>query len=203
MKGGCKSCWLLSSLWTYPVCGYTRRVMLWPRRMSRRRMGRMQGIVWQLDVRHVIRSRGGHGGRDKGCAGVRRVERVRNWGRACRLDAVLNGGEHCICPIWGARLTWLWLGDIGMTEGRTAGEFPRGVPKSGRGGMKGVAGSESMMDESWSFFPRVQLLSHTDWRPRKRAEMSARTKRKQLGQGRCLVFCADVIGSCCSLRDER
>jgi hypothetical protein len=47
-----------------------------------------------------------------------------------------------------------------MTEGRTVGEFPSGVPKSGRGGMKGVAGSESMMDESWSFFPRVQLLSH-------------------------------------------
>ena len=35
-----------------------------------------------------------------------------------------------------------------MTDGRTAGEFPDGVPKSGRGGMKGVAGSESgmMMD---------------------------------------------------------
>jgi len=38
-----------------------------------------------------------------------------------------------------------WLGDIGMTEGRTAGEFPDGVPISGRGGMKGVAGSESGM----------------------------------------------------------
>lgn len=32
-----------------------------------------------------------------------------------------------------------------MTDGRMAGEFPDGVPKSGRGGMKGVAGSESGM----------------------------------------------------------
>jgi len=32
-----------------------------------------------------------------------------------------------------------------MTEGRTAGEFPMGVPRSGLGGMKGVAGSESGM----------------------------------------------------------
>ena len=32
-----------------------------------------------------------------------------------------------------------------MTEGRRAGELPRGVPKSGLGGMKGVAGSESGM----------------------------------------------------------
>jgi hypothetical protein len=43
-----------------------------------------------------------------------------------------------------------------MTDGRTAGEFPDGVPKSGLGGMKGVAGSESsmMMDGCWgvSFF---------------------------------------------------
>jgi hypothetical protein len=78
--------------------------------------------------------------------------------------SVLDGGEHCICPIWGARHTWLLLGDIGMTEGRTAGEFPRGVPISGLGGMKGVAGSESgMIVEYWSsFFPRVQLLSHTE-----------------------------------------
>jgi hypothetical protein len=29
-----------------------------------------------------------------------------------------------------------------MTDGRTPGEFPDGLPKSGRGGMKGVAGSE-------------------------------------------------------------
>jgi len=67
-----------------------------------------------------------------------------------------------------------------MTDGRTAGEFPDGVPKSGRGGMKGVAGSESsmMMDGCWGvFFPRIGLLSHTDWR-QKEQEMSGRTKRE-------------------------
>jgi hypothetical protein len=80
-----------------------------------------------------------------------------------KTEAVLTGGEggeHCIYPIWGVRLTW--LGDIGMTEGRTPGEFPRGVPMSGRGGMKGVAGSESgMMDECWSFFFHGFSYSHT------------------------------------------
>jgi hypothetical protein len=60
------------------------------------------------------------------------------------------------------RAVFTWLGDIGMTDGSTAGEFPEGVPISGRGGIKGVAGSESgMMDESL-IFPRVQLLSHTN-----------------------------------------
>jgi len=45
-----------------------------------------------------------------------------------------------------------WLGDIGTTEGRTAGECPPGVPISGRGGMKGVAGSESgIMDGRLNF----------------------------------------------------
>lgn len=40
-----------------------------------------------------------------------------------------------------------------MTEGSTAGELPRGVPISGLGGMKGVAGSESgMIVECWSSF---------------------------------------------------
>jgi len=54
-----------------------------------------------------------------------------------------------------------WLGDIGMTAGRTAGEFPDGVPMSGRGGMKGVGGSESsMLNGVLKFFPRFQLLSH-------------------------------------------
>lgn len=49
-----------------------------------------------------------------------------------------------------------------MTEGRTPGEFPSGVPISGRGGMKGVAGSESgmMMDECWSFFFHGFSCSH-------------------------------------------
>jgi hypothetical protein len=77
--------------------------MLWPGRMSRWWDGRRSTIVWQLDVRHVIRPRGRHGRRDEGWAGVRRVERVRT-GRCGRLEAVLsvlNGGEHCICPILG------------------------------------------------------------------------------------------------------
>ena len=51
-----------------------------------------------------------------------------------------------------------------MTAGRTAGELPEGVPKSGRGGMKGVAGSESSMMNESLIFPRVELLSHTNWR---------------------------------------
>lgn len=69
-------------------------------------------------------------------------------------------GELWLCRFWVVVLTWLLLGDIGMTDGRTAGEFPDGVPKSGRGGMKGVAGSESgmMMDGCcWEFF------YSTDW----------------------------------------
>jgi hypothetical protein len=52
-----------------------------------------------------------------------------------------------------------------MTEGRTPGEFPRGVPISGLGGMKGVAGSESgMIVECWrSFFSTGSAaLSHTE-----------------------------------------
>jgi hypothetical protein len=60
-----------------------------------------------------------------------------------KTEAVLNGGEHCIRPFGKAAPTW--LGDIGITDGRTAGEFPMGVPMSGRGGMNGVAGSESGM----------------------------------------------------------
>ena len=67
-------------------------------------------IVWQLNGRHVIRSGGRHGGRDKGCAGVRRVERVRT-GRRCgrRLEAVLIVGEYRIRirQFWVAMLTWL------------------------------------------------------------------------------------------------
>src|SRR5260370_17685262 len=99
MKGGCKACWLLSSLWTYPVCGYTRRVMLWPRRMSRRRMGRMQGIVWQLDVRHVIRSRGGKGGGKKGGAGVGKEKAVRTWGGPSNLVAWLMAVNNSVSPL--------------------------------------------------------------------------------------------------------
>ncbi len=76
---------------------------------------------------------------------------------------MLNAVNTVYAHLGGVRLTWLWLGDIGMTEGRTAGEFPSGVPISGLGGMKGVAGSESgIMDKCWSsIFPRVRLLSHT------------------------------------------
>ena len=48
-----------------------------------------------------------------------------------------------------------------MTAGRTAGECPPGLPKSGRGGMNGVAGSESGMMGGRLNFPRVELLPHT------------------------------------------
>jgi hypothetical protein len=68
-----------------------------------------------------------------------------------------------------------------MTDGRTAGEFPDGVPKSGRGGMKGVAGSESsmMMDGCWGvFFNGLGCSLTRIGDKRNRAEMSGRTKRE-------------------------
>jgi hypothetical protein len=72
---------------------------------------------------------------------------------------VLIEVEHLVNHILGGVLTW--LGDMGTTPGRTAGELPEGVPKSGRGGMKGVAGSECMMEECLILFFHGLSCSHT------------------------------------------
>ena len=83
---GSSVCSRLSGLWTYPVRGDARRVVLWARRMTRWGTGRWTtGVVWQLDSGHVIRPRRGHGGRDEGCAGIRGIKRiVRGWRGQCR-----------------------------------------------------------------------------------------------------------------------
>ena len=70
--------------------------------LSRWSVGRWPRIVWQWDGRYVIRSRGRRGRRDKGCAGIRRVERVRGRGRRLKVGlSALNDREHCIQSILG------------------------------------------------------------------------------------------------------
>jgi len=96
-----------------------------------------------------------------------------------------------------------------MTEGRTAGEFPRGVPISGLGGMKGVAGSESgMIVECWiSLFPRVQLLSHTKRRlkTKKRSGNESTHEETRVGTRALLQYFVRTCdrGNFCFLREER
>jgi len=68
-----------------------------------------------------------------------------------------------------------------MTDGRTAGEFPDGLPKSGRGGMKGVAGSEDgiMAGRCWMVFHGLSCSLTRVGVKKNSAEMSGRTKRER------------------------
>ncbi len=85
---GSSVCSRLSSLWTYPICGDARRVVLWARRMTGWGTGR-RATVRQLDSGHVIGPRRSHGRRDERCASVRGVKRVMGWrGQRRRLEAV-------------------------------------------------------------------------------------------------------------------